>query len=292
MRIKAIARNSTLYIVSVMQLLFFPLAANSNSYAQTLPDTSVETTSQQQTEASVEPTATTDSTVESTPTTSNEQTASPATPPVATEEPKLPPGPRGADAGTFSYISSSGLYENDLYVYNPVTQTRTAKMVPDVRYNYQSNIWEKLGWRFSAPLQDYVPYVISTSANRPSGLLIGQAPSPSANSSLSGPNRMPNNNSSGVQSSDTGPNSTINSNTNSNNDIDLDYNNSTNSEITLSLLSQSGNASVLNNTRGGNALTGNADSTANVINMVQSGWNLDGLLSFNANLYGDLYGDL
>ncbi len=293
MRIKAIARNATLYILSVMQFLFFPLAISGNGYAQSAQDsTSGTSTTQQQPESTTDSTDAATTTGESTPNNQETNSSEPSSTAVE-EEPVLPPGPRGADAGTFVYDSSTGLFENDLYTYNPETQTRTAKIVPDVRYNFQSNVWEKLGWRFSAPLQDYVPYVIGTSISRPAGLAIGQVPATSvASPSSAASSQHSGNNGSGLQSNSTGPNSSINSSNDINNDFDLDYNGSTNSSITLSLLSQSGNASILNNTNGGNATSGNANSTANVINMVQSGWNLDGVLSFSADLYGDLYGDL
>jgi len=157
-------------------------------------------------------------------------------------------------------------------------------------------MWEKLGWKFSAPLQDYIPYVISTSKSKPAGIVFGPTPSvastsprTSQSSASSQPNTQANR---GTNVNNTGPNSNASVNNSTNNNGQFNLNNNTNIGVTLSLLSQSGSASVLGNTSGGNATSGNADSTANIINMIQSGWNLDGLSVFSSDLYGDIRGDL
>ena len=73
-----------------------------------------------------------------------------------------------------------------------------------------------------------------------------------------------------------GPNSNNTSNTNVNNNVAV--NNTVNEQINnnIAAAANSGNASVSNNTKGGNATTGNADNAINLLNMENSSINLTG----------------
>jgi hypothetical protein len=58
--------------------------------------------------------------------------------------------------------------------------------------------------------------------------------------------------------------------------------------------SLSGNASVNGNTKASDATTGDANTLANILNLLRSAWDLSGgqLMSFVKNVYGDLNGDI
>lgn len=87
-------------------------------------------------------------------------------------------------------------------------------------------------------------------------------------------------------SADTDVNTTINN--------DLTVNNTTNATLdnTIDLYSQSGNATVSNNTQGGDATTGNARAVANVVNLINSaitsGQSFIGTVNINGNFNGDI----
>src|SRR5690606_12273958 len=60
-------------------------------------------------------------------------------------------------------------------------------------------------------------------------------------------------------------------------------------------MTRSGDASVQGNTLGGSALTGDAMSLVNLLNMLLSGWGTlgsDDIATFVANVDGDVVGDL
>lgn len=90
--------------------------------------------------------------------------------------------------------------------------------------------------------------------------------------------------------SDVQGNSAIDNNLNNN----LIVNNSTDASITnnLDLNAQSGDATVADNTSGGNATTGSATTIANVVNSIQSiitsGKSFIGTININGNLNGDI----
>jgi hypothetical protein len=82
------------------------------------------------------------------------------------------------------------------------------------------------------------------------------------------------------------------SNTNVNNNLTV--NNSTNASInnTVNVAANSGDATVANNTTGGDASTGNATAVANLVNVINSaltaGKSFVGTLNINGNLNGDI----
>lgn len=77
-------------------------------------------------------------------------------------------------------------------------------------------------------------------------------------------------------------------------DNNVTVNNSTDASINnnISLGANSGNATVANNTSGGNATTGTADAVANVVNVLNSavtaGKSFMGVININGNLNGDI----
>ncbi len=259
-------RRGALIILAITQLMLFPAYSIKPAIAQ--EDTTTE--SSETTDVDVEP----DTTETITPDPNQNQPQEPV------EPPKAGPPPSGADSAVFVYNYTTNTWESFLYSYNPVSKVRTMKNVPTVRYNFQAGLWEKLGWSFHAPSQTYRPYVISTHSTQPSGVVMGPVPGVSGTSG------------SGTSINGTGPYSSTNVNNATNNNANLQYTNNADYAIMMDLLSRSGNASVLGNTSGGNALTGDADSSVNVLNQVQSQWNIDDILTFSSDLYGDIYGDL
>lgn len=279
MKSKEFIRRGATTVLAVTQLLFFPVYSSTVSYAQEVTDTTTTTTEQTQT---TEPTPT------PTPTPTPEPTPPPApTPPP--EPPKAGPPPPGADSRVFTYDYGTDTWESFLYSYDPVTRVRTMKNVPTVRYNFSTGLWEKIAWSFSAPTQNYYWYVVSTHPTQPAGIVMGATPQSIA-AQNGGAGRS--SGGAGTSVSNTGPNSGVGVQNTTNNNTGLQFNNNTDFNIVLDLLSQSGNASVLGNTRGGSASSGNATSTANLLNQIQSKWDINDILTFSSDLYGNVFGDL
>lgn len=279
MKTKEYIRRGTLISLAFAQFLLFPAYSSTGNvvWAEGTPEETTQITNQE-------------TTATETPSGSTE-TSEPTPPP---PPPKAGPRPNGADSNVFTYDYNTDTWESFLYSYDPVTRVRTKKNVPTVRYNYDTGKWEKLAWSFSAPSQTYFWYVVSEHDTRPSGVVMGNVPNyteqdrrdGNCNSSCSGGG------SGGTSINGTGPNSNTGVNNNTNNNTDLNFNNNANFNIYLDLLAASGNAGVLGNTTGGSASSGNADSTANVLNQIQSQWDISDILTFNSDLYGDIYGDL
>lgn len=191
-----------------------------------------------------------------------------------------PDKPNGADASTYTYNSSTGLWENAYYTWNPVTHQTTPKTPLTYSYNPTTGKWDTTEWVYNAAQGKYVPNVVSISVNpNPASTLAASPDTGSGSSDIAG----------------TGPNSDNNIDSSSNNDGYFDgYYNATISNTTQSQAS-SGDASVNANTNAGSALSGNATDVSNIINVLQSQWNLQNagsLLSFTKNINGDVTGDL
>jgi hypothetical protein len=172
--------------------------------------------------------------------------------------------PTGPDAGTYSYNSQTGLWENAHYTWDPVTHQTKPKTPPTYSYNPATGKWDTTQWVFDTGAQKYVPNVVS----------LDQAPAVIAATGPSSSNTV--------------------ASTQSNNGIfNLFYDASISNKITS--LAASGNASVTGNTLSGDALSGNALDVNNILNMLQSTWNLQpaaDLLTFTANINGNVTGDL
>ncbi|MDB5160977.1 MAG: hypothetical protein JWO96_357 [Candidatus Saccharibacteria bacterium] len=175
--------------------------------------------------------------------------------------------PTGPDAGTYSYNSQTGLWENAYYIWDPVTHQTKPKTPPTYSYNPATGKWDTTQWVFDAGAQKYVPNVVS----------VDQVPATIAVAAITGPSSS----------------NTVNSSQNNNGIFNLFYDASISNKITS--LAASGNASVTGNTLAGSALSGNALDVNNIMNMLQSTWNLQpaaNLLTFTANINGNVTGDL
>jgi len=273
MKTKELIRRSTLVGLAAIQLLFFPVYSNGVVSAEEAGESTTPTEQTTQ-EAPAEGDTTTT------------ETEAPVVPEVPPEPPKAGPPPPGADSRIFTYDYNADTWESFLYSYDPVTRVKITKDVPTVRYNFETGTWEKLAWSFSAPAQAYFWYVVSTHATQPAGKVMGAVPQygsqGSQGASYGGANTI----------SNTGPGSTAGLHNTTNNSTGLEFNNTADFNIVLDLLAASGDASVLGNTTGGGATSGNASSTANVLNQIQSQWDMADILTFSSDLYGDIYGDL
>ena len=179
-----------------------------------------------------------------------------------------PETPTGAEASSYTYNESTGLWENDYYTWNPITKQTSPKSPTTYSYNPSTSMWDTTEWIWDAPSQKYVPNTVTAEV----------APASASVNSIE----------------NTGPDSdnAIAQTENNSGTFDLFYNASISNTSTSQ--AKSGNASVASNTLAGNSTSGDASSIANIINLLQSNWDPQGALPllFNANINGNVIGDL
>jgi len=206
-------------------------------------------------------------------------TASKETTASSEEQKTGPTKPTGADSKTFKYNESTGNWENDYFTWNPTTHQTSPKTPLTYSYNPSTGMWDTTEYVYHPESNKYEPNVKSISNTG-----AGSTQSIAAPSNAGGSNSI----------SNTGPNSnnSIKNNNSSNGTFDLFFNGSISSSLNSS--ATSGNANIQGNTKAGSALTGDASSLANVINMLQSSWLDQGsdVAGFIANVDGNVYGDL
>jgi hypothetical protein len=177
--------------------------------------------------------------------------------------------PTGADAVTYTYNSCTGLWENPHYTWSPATKQATPKDPQVYTYNNATGKWDCPVWGYVPANDSWSQYTVSV-ATPPEGAQTVGGPSSSA-----------------------GPGSTGDQSVTNDNNVAV--NSTTNAAVTNNIGSDAttGAASVSGNTVGGSALSGNAQSIANVINMLQSSSGLGSTAAtFTANIDGDVQGDL
>jgi hypothetical protein len=203
--------------------------------------------------------------------TAQEQPAPPSTGP---QEPTGagttgPTQPNGAGSDTYTYDESTGLWGNGHYTWDP--NTHQSAPVEDQAYSYNpsTGMWDTTTWVYDAPSGTYVPNTVSTS----------QPPADAAISALS---------------SDDNSANQVNQNSENSGSFNGFYNASISGSINS--VAHTGNALLSGNTIGGNATSGDALVMANLFNLLQSSASFIGdggkLVTFNANLQGDVVGDL
>lgn len=248
-------KRSLIGLLVLLQILFYPSAA----LAQEAPP--AEGSTESSTTATTSDPAPTSPAPSGEPAATSTATATPATGPSG---PTGPSAPTGAPSSTYTYNESTGLWENDYYTWDPVTHQTAPKTAQNYSYNPATGMWDTTEWVFDAPSGKYVPNVASTAsiAVPPNDPLI----------------------------QNTGPNSS--NNIGVSNDNDATFNLFYNATIsnTINSNATSGNASVLQNTNGGSALTGDATTIVNLLNLLQASWDPD--LAFTASVNGDFTGDL
>lgn len=208
--------------------------------------------------------------------------------------------PTGADAATYQYNCTTNLWENAHFTYNPATQQTLPKDTPVYIYNDATGLYDYTVWHYS-PAQGAFYQATESTAQPPAGAqksggpkpVVATPASPSLNSDASA-TVTPNAAADKTTTTGSGSGSTTNltgaSNTTLNNNTNASLNN------TISANGSSGNALVLQNTQGGDALTGSVTADATVVNMLQSSSNMLGagnnVKTFNYDINGDVYGDL
>lgn len=74
-----------------------------------------------------------------------------------TTPPQGPQTPTGADASTYVYNESTGKWENDHYIWDPVTHKTTSKDSTPYTYDPTTKTWSTTDWQYDAPSGTYVP---------------------------------------------------------------------------------------------------------------------------------------
>lgn len=209
--------------------------------------------------------------------------------------------PTGPERITYTYNPETGLWENDLFTWDPVTKQTKPKFDTSYSYNPETGLWDTVEYAYVPETGTYEQNTHSTST-APDGAHI-------ANTGPGSENTLENSNGS---ITNTGPNSensivdadgTINNTgpESENNILEVNDNSGQydlwfNADITNNVDSNAttGNASVLHNTTGGSATTGDAFVDATILNMIQSGWGFGGNTPtlYNSTIQGDYFGDI
>ena len=203
--------------------------------------------------------------------------------------------PTGSSAYTFVFNPATCVWENSYYSWDPLTKVYTPKYDKTPILNAVGTAWEYTEWNFSPASGTYKSIIISIPV--PQQIAV-QNNDPAFNSSQSpaqqGLSGEQSNLLGGSTIGNTGPNSNNNVSGNNNFNGNINLLNNTQILTTLNSNANSGNAYVMQNTNGGNALTGDAEVIANFLNMIQSSWNpaMGDISVFNAGLFGSFYGDI
>ncbi len=191
--------------------------------------------------------------------------------------------PTGSSAGTYKFNGNTCLWENDYYTWDPVTKIYSPKFSTDYVYNPATGNYESTTWVYSASDAKYKPVVTVKPADPPAAAVTSSAAaaanSASAGSSISG----------------TGPDSTNSVNNDNQNNALLNLNYDAQLSNSIKQTALSGNVTLQGNTVAGNATSGNATDVTNILNLLQSTFNLQpaqDIMVFTANINGDVTGDL
>jgi hypothetical protein len=157
-----------------------------------------------------------------------------------------PQQPTGADGKTFHYNSETGMWENDYYIWNPVTKQTTLKNQA-YTYDPETARWSTDSWRYDAPTQKYQKV---------------ETPAPAPTTS-------------DVCGSCAGSGAYASS----------EFNSATAVAMANGLTSTavSGDSTLAFNTLGGNAVSGDATIMSNTLNLLQSSMSPGGVYVTNIN---------
>lgn len=200
-------------------------------------------------------------------------------PPAQTQGPTQATGPQqptGADAGTYSFNATTGLWENDHYTWNPATGQSAPKDKPNYSFDPDTGHWNTTQWVYNPASGKYqdVPTPVADPVSAFLASLFGpsqDAAGPLAQS-VAGTDKTNSNGSTGFFD----------------NFANLQINNALNANAL------SGNALVGGNTNAGSALSGDASVMSNMVNVLNSLWSLAGgnVTTFFKNIFGNVTGDL
>lgn len=215
------------------------------------------------------------------------QNSSDDVPPTETQATAPSNGPTGPGAETFQYSSTTGLWQNDYYTYDPATGTMTPNVPLEYTYNNDTGMWDTLVWQFNTDTGAYeqVPLSVATDA-LPTDAITHGGPVPDSE----------NNQPAAVDDSADVPASVGTESTTPDQDNDNTVTNTTGAALnnTIDATSQSGDVAATQNKKVGAVSSGDATATTTVVNQLQSQSSLDGgtVATFTANIQGDVSGDL
>lgn len=269
----------------VTALLLIAFSTPSIALADEVPPTEPVTTAETTPPATI--TETTPPPAEQTPTATAEPVTEPA--PTTSTETQGPQSPPGAEADTYTFNETTGLWENSKYTWDPVTKQTSPKTAPTYSYNPETGHWDTTEWIYDAPSGTYVPNIISVIAP-PEGAVVDETSKTSTNT------LAPLVADSSSETTNTGPdsNNTIENNSKPTGIFDLFYNAFISNNINSTAIT--GDALVNMNTLAGNALSGDAKAITTIFNLLQSSWNLglvgNAFTAFTQSIFGNLIGDL
>jgi hypothetical protein len=204
--------------------------------------------------------------------------------------------PTGSDSASYTYDCDTGLWSNGYYTFNPVNGAVVATYAPNYKYNCDTGVWTKDKWDYNPTNGSFYSYRVATGdPGLATDCPVPVTPPASTATGTTGttPESTQGTSSDSAGLASTGPNSTnsangvISLNGTSTNNTGLGMNN-----IIISTAG-TGNASVSGNTTGGSASTGDAQTIANIANLLQSTSNAFGPQTtvFTADINGDVNGD-
>jgi len=196
----------------------------------------------------------------------------------------------------FTYNPAIGLYESERFTFNPATGTKEPKNPPTYALNPQTQQWEAIAWKYDNRINAYVSYIISTSTPPPGATVINNPATPlddgfATNTPLSETMTQ----STAVPADSSGSpesNGSVNTQSTGNSLLDIFFDAAINNNLTSN--ATSGDALVAMNTVAGDAISGSASVMANIINSLQSAWNLSAgaFTTWIETLWTDHFGDL
>lgn len=228
------------------------------------------------------------------------ETAEACTPPSPTQSGVR--WPTGSDAGTFTYQCEgpyAGKWTNSYYVYDPATNLRNALYDPNYNFDCTAKQWYMTRWDYSAAKGTY--FENSVAVDDPGGIATNcplptpTTTSPESNDPTGSSTTDSSTNSSSLAAKSASPNSGQDVNGTASNDAGINNTSGTTMNNGIISFANSGNAAIADNTNAGSATSGDAQVIANVINMLQSSSNIldiPNLITFTANINGDVNGDL
>lgn len=225
---------------------------------------------------------------EETPAPSPEASPTPAVGPQTTPGPTEPTGPQttpgpsqptGPEGSTYTFNEETGLWENGHYTWDPKTSQSAPKEDPGYYYNPETKTWETTEWKYNPTTGKYeeAPKPLDPQLVQLLGLLTGGQ------------------NAAGGSTIDTtGPNSNNSIMTNNKNTGFFDLFNRSSVSNYIDLAAITGNVNITGNTLAGDGQSGDASALSNILNVLNSVWNLTGgkLLTLFGNIFGDVTGDL
>jgi hypothetical protein len=222
--------------------------------------------------------------------------------------------PVGADASTYTYDCSTGMWTNQYYTFDPSSDQVTPNYEIVYTYDPTSGEYTYPDYVYNAPQGTYNEETDSV-ATPPAGADVSGGPTTATStdggsgtgSSSTGGNSISNtgpNSSNGIDNdggtssgssiNGTGPDSNNSINGSDNNNTSIDNNTNSGVNNNLNAAASTGDASVVGNTTGGSAATGDAQDVNNSINLLQSASSALGgnAQTFVANIDGNVDGNL